>query len=170
MNYPDPNQQYVPPNLAAPAAKPDLEAPFVGNFKSSPGYDAAMLTIRGNDAAEFADRVGAAKAVQLGTVMGEFDSEFKATFNAGSGLGAQPVQSPAAAQTAYQQPPAPQGAPWPQQAPQAPVPPPGQQPPQCMHGVKKWVEGVNKQGKPYKFWGCPAPQADPSQCKPQWVN
>lgn len=41
----------------------------------------------------------------------------------------------------------------------------GDQPPVCVHGPMKWMEGVSsKTGKPYKFWACTGPRAQ--QCKP----
>jgi hypothetical protein len=41
----------------------------------------------------------------------------------------------------------------------------GEQPPVCVHGPMKWMEGVSsKTGKPYKFWACTGPRAQ--QCKP----
>jgi hypothetical protein len=49
-------------------------------------------------------------------------------------------------------------------APSAPVSF-GEQPPVCVHGPMKWMEGVSsKTGKPYKFWACTGPRA--TQCKP----
>jgi hypothetical protein len=113
----------------------------------------------------------------------------KAQYNAGKGLGRYAGSVPGAAEQQFfqgqQQPPAqqapqgyaqapqgyqqpPQGQ-YPQQPQQAPQAPPGAAP-SCMHGVKKYVEGTNAQGKAYKFWGCPAAKGDPSQCKPQWIN
>jgi len=52
---------------------------------------------------------------------------------------------------------------WPTPAPSAA--PAGNQPPVCVHGPMKWMEGVSsKTGKPYKFWACTGPRA--TQCKP----
>lgn len=36
--------------------------------------------------------------------------------------------------------------------------------PTCIHGPKKWMEGVSKNtGKPYAFWACQGPRGD--QCR-----
>lgn len=53
---------------------------------------------------------------------------------------------------------------WSAPAPSAPAAS-GEQPPVCVHGPMKWMEGVSsKTGKPYKFWACTGPRAQ--QCKP----
>lgn len=37
----------------------DVEAPYSATFRTSPGYEAALLTVRGNDVDEFLERVDA---------------------------------------------------------------------------------------------------------------
>lgn len=63
---------------------------------------------------------------------------------------------------------APQSAPW---APAPTSPSPGVQgaAPSCVHGPRRYKEGVNKQGKPYKAWFCPSQDRN-NQCPPEWVR
>lgn len=130
-----------------------------------------VIIFKGSTNAEVADLIGAAEATGLFALIGNAATALKAHFNVGAGLGATPVQAPAAAeqqyyqqqpqQPAYQAPPVAQA---PQQAPPGPAP-------SCPHGEKKYVAGTNNNtGKAYKFWGCPAPKGDPSQCPPQWIR
>lgn len=71
-----------------------------------------------------------------------------------------------------QQPPNPQ--PQPVQQPPAQTPWGGGQSaatfqaPQCQHGGRTHRSGVDKNGKPWAAWFCPAQKGDPTQCDPIW--
>jgi hypothetical protein len=148
----------------------------VVSFKPHTGYDAPLIAVKGRDAADVADKLGALEATGLFAIIAGADQAFRAAFNLGRELGATPVVHPQTAQQQYQQSGGyqgqpqtagyPQGYPRQQAYPQQPPPqrgpaplPPGLIAPNCPHGTKRYVEG---QYGP--FWGCPADRADPSHC------
>lgn len=136
----------------------------VVTVKAGRDFDSPWVVFHADSNAEAADLLGAAEATGLFALVAQAAKALAGHFNVGNTLGGRPVQSPAAAEQQYQQRPAPAQ----QQAPQGA--PPGAQAPSCPHGVKKYVAGTNAAGKPYKFWGCPAPKGDPSQCPPEWIR
>lgn len=168
-----------------PSALP--EAPLSINFKIPEVPGSPMLTVRGGNGVELSSLTE--DVARHGAQIGKALTDFRAGFLAGAGMPAETPQSPspAPAQTTYQpqsptagygapQPPAPQAQQWGNQAPpQAQYGAPPQTgatgpAPTCLHGVRIYRSGVNSKGTPYKMWACPAPQSDPSQCKPEWVK
>jgi hypothetical protein len=167
------------------------EAPISVNFKVPEVPGAPMLTVRASNGQELAGLTG--DVARVGVDVGRALTDFRAGFLAGAGLSAEaaaPAPAPAApAPQAYQpqSPTAGYGAPAadqqqysmpaqqysapPQQQYAAPPQTGGTGPaPTCPHGQRVYRSGVSGQGKPYKMWACPAPQSDPSQCKPEWVK
>jgi hypothetical protein len=167
----------------------------VVSFKPTAGYDSPLIAVKGRDAAEVADKIGAIEATGLFAIIAGADQAFRAAYTLGAELGATPATHPQTAQTQYQQsggyngqqhqapsyqqpaqqPPAYGGQqPAGYAAPQTyqggpargPAPvPPGLAPPNCPHGTKRYVEG------PYgPFWGCPADRSDPSKCRPEKIR
>lgn len=145
----------------------------VVSFKAHAGYDAPTVTFRGATVAEVADKILSAEQAGLWAIIGNADTNYKAAFNLGAGVGATPVTHPStAATTPHTQPQAPVAPAQPRQGyqqSQQSGPPPGMTAPTCPHGTKMWRTGVSRRG-PWKGWFCPAPQSDNTQCPPEWVN
>lgn len=108
------------------------EAPVSVNFKPSAGYDAPMLTLRGENPYEAKANVEGTAGSGLLEAIAALDAQFKAAYGSPSGgaqnvqniLGATPVAAPAPAQVAAPAEPA-WGAPapaWGAPAAQAPAP------------------------------------------------
>lgn len=186
----------TPYGAPMPAALP--EAPLSINFKIPEIPGVPMLTVRGSNGVELSGLTE--DVARHGAQIGHALTEFRAGILAGSGISASASQAPAPVAQAPQQqqqqqqtyqpqnPTAGYASPAPQQQYGAPAPdqqqysvpaqqygqPPqtgGQGPaPMCPHGQRTYKTGMSKTGSPYKMWACPAPQSDPSQCKPEWVK
>lgn len=131
----------------------------VVTLKADAGYDAPWVVFHGSSNAEVADLIGAAEATGLLALVARASGELKGHYQAGKGLGATPVQSPAAAEQQYQQ-GGYQQQPPPQQAP------PGNTP-TCPHGTKTYKSGNGAKG-PWQAYFCPA-RDKAQQCPPQWL-
>lgn len=173
----------------SPVPSPVPESPLSINFRVPEIPGGPQLTVRAGNGVELAGLTD--DVARNGAQIGRALTEFRAGLLAGAGMPDSPQASPAAPAAQPQQTYQPQnptagygqavpqyGAPAP--APQYAVPqqnysqPPqtgGQGPaPMCPHGQRVYRAGVNSKGTPYKMWACPAPQSDPSQCKPEWVK
>lgn len=188
MNY-DQNWQGQPQGGPVTNVIGELSGPdkITVTLKADGGYDAPWIVFHAASNAEAADLIGAADASGLWAIVGKASADLKAEYAAGKGLGATPVQSPAAGeQQFYQQPPPAQaqgGYQQPAQAAQqyqAPPPQTAEQPPPgpapaCPHGPKVFKpNGVSKTGKPYSAtWNCSLKVAnyrDPNGCPTEWIN
>jgi hypothetical protein len=164
---------------------------IVATLKAGNAFEDPWVVIHADTLTEAHDLLGAAVATGLMAVVAKASEQFKADYRLGKTVGAQPVQSPAAAEQSYYQqqaPQQPQGQPqqqyqqappqqnqqWQQQPAQqdnGPKPgtrltvPQGVQIPNCPHGTKSLVAG-----KFGPFWGCNAQQGDPSKCKAEKYN
>lgn len=160
---------------------PHTEAPFSINFKPAEGFDAPMLTIRADSAAELSQKLSEIEAAGIYAQVGGAHHAYKAAYQMADQLGAQHMstgmQTPEVVQQVQQQapqgytPPAPNAQPayqqpaqptYPQQqapggyaAAGTPVPPPAQPTPGSIPGAPMTPFGPAKfvQSKP----GAPKP-------------
>jgi hypothetical protein len=166
----------------APISTPLPEAPLSINFRVPEIPGSPQLTVRAGNGVELAGLTEdvARNGLQLGRAL----TEFRAGVLAGSGIPdtasspqpPAPVQAPSAAPAPYQAPPQQPAQQWSAQPPaqptyQAPQTGATGPAPTCPHGTRAFKSGVSqKNGRPYRMWVCPAPQSDPSQCKPEFAN
>lgn len=71
------------------------EAAYSVNMKPHKGYEAPMLTIRADTAAELSDRLKAVEEAALLADIGRIAKVFESTFQFGHKLGAEPINPPA---------------------------------------------------------------------------
>ena len=76
---------------------------FVVSFRPHTAYDSPLVAVKGQDAAELADKIGAAEATGLFAIIAGADQAFKAAYLVGRELGGTPVTHPQTAQQQYQQ-------------------------------------------------------------------
>lgn len=81
----------------------DTRDDIVVSFKPHTGYDSPLIAVKGRDAAEVADKLGAVEATGLFAIIAGADQAFKAAYNLGAELGATPVTHPQTAQQQYHQ-------------------------------------------------------------------
>lgn len=76
---------------------------IVVSFKPHTGYDSPLIAVKGRDAAEVADKLGAVEATGLFAIIAGADQAFKAAYHLGAEMGATPVTHPQTAQQQYHQ-------------------------------------------------------------------
>lgn len=132
------------------------------SFKGGPGYDAPMIALRANDAADMLGLIGGDPAGKSpdGVILALMERvangarffSSKVPSSAGGGNGSQ-----SAAPTG-----APAGQPAPQEAP-------GGKQEFCSHGAMQYRDAVSKAGKAYKGFFCPERDRN-AQCEPKFLR
>ncbi len=119
------------------------------NFRTPSG---GLLNAYARDGAHLSQLLGDLEelAPQIGALEGVLNAASSA-----SGISAPPSAQPT-------------GSTFPRQA-EAPSNAPSSAAPSCVHGVRRFKEGISKAGKPYKMWACPSSDRN-AQCSPEWVN
>ncbi len=119
------------------------------NFKTRAG---TLINIYAVDEADLSAKLEQIESVssQIGALEGVLNAASSA-----SGISAPPSAQPT-------------GSTFPRQA-EAPSNAPSSAAPSCVHGVRRFKEGISKAGKPYKMWACPSSDRN-AQCSPEWVN